>query len=144
MVSNGGNVPLSISGLERYQAMRANGSACSSSSLAPGSSITCDFFWNVSTVESEAGNGTIFVAVNAAEPATNASSFVFKGSAALMVPQHAGMAVDLEEVPPKIHVSNSKCHCSYLATKLMQGLPLPCVGAKIIWQPAVFDRPCAA
>lgn len=111
VIDNTGNVPLSIGGLEALQATQADGSPCSSTGLAPTSSITCDFLWTVSPQDSEAATGTIALTVvthdiGATDSATAAPALNFTGAATLAVPQHPAMTVVLEQVAPIMHSSN--------------------------------------
>lgn len=113
VVENPGNVPLSITGLDSaYRAVKADGSPCIFVSLAPIANATCDFWWNVTALDSEAGNGTIYLeatGVDASIPAANGTaSVVYTGTAALVVSQHAAMLVTLQELSPKVHASNGK------------------------------------
>lgn len=113
MLENPGNVPLSITGLDStYRAVKADGSPCSFASLAAVTNVTCDFWWNVTSLDSEAGNGTIYLeatGVDASIPAANGTaSLMYTGTAALVVPQHAAVLVTLQEVSPKVHAANGK------------------------------------
>jgi hypothetical protein len=113
VLENPGNVPLSITGLDStYRAVKTDGSPCSFASLAPVTNVTCDFWWNVTSLDSEAGNGTIYLeatGMDASIPEANGTaSLMYTGTAALVVPQHAAVLVTLQEVSPKVHAASGK------------------------------------
>lgn len=107
-VKNLGNVPMSFTGLEA-QATTADGSPCSSQSLAPMTSLTCDLTWNASAAESEAGLATITLqAIAKTVGVVTANATVWTGAAVLPVQQIPRMAAALEQVAPATHSSNGK------------------------------------